>query len=34
VVLAASEVFLLGAENGNDTTFVVMEANWRIEDEE
>lgn len=34
LVLAASEVFLLGAPNGDKNSFAEFEANWRIEDNE
>lgn len=34
LVLAASEVFLLGARDGGDSGFAKLEADWRIEDSE
>jgi sarcosine oxidase, subunit gamma len=34
LVLAASEVFLLGARAGDDSGFAKLEADWRIEDGE
>jgi sarcosine oxidase subunit gamma len=34
LVLAASEVFLLGARDGDDSEFARLEADWRIEDGE
>jgi sarcosine oxidase, subunit gamma len=34
LVLAASEVFLLGAHDGDDSRFAKLEADWRIEDGE
>jgi len=34
LVLAASEVFLLGMRGGNDSGFAKLEADWRIEDGE
>ena len=34
LVLAASEVFLLGARDGDDLGFAKLEADWRIEDGE
>jgi sarcosine oxidase, subunit gamma len=34
LVLAASEVFLLGASDGDDSGFAKLEADWRIEDGE
>jgi sarcosine oxidase subunit gamma len=34
LVLAASEVFLLGARDGADSRFAKLEAEWRIEDGE
>lgn len=34
LVLAASEVFLLGARDGDDSRFAKLEADWRIEDDE
>ena len=34
LVLAASEVFLLGARDGDDSGFAKLEADWRIEDGE
>ena len=34
LVLAASEVFLLGARDGDDSGFAKLEADWRIDDGE
>jgi sarcosine oxidase, subunit gamma len=34
LVLAASEVFLLGSRDGDDSGFAKLEADWRIEDGE
>ena len=34
LVLAASEVLLLGARDGDDSGFAKLEADWRIEDGE